>query len=156
MSSFEILSKICDNLDSITRRFWWNPKKDNGRYLALNACDKMCIPKKSGGLGFRKNTLINMALLAKLAWMVASNRDSMCMNLLRRKDKVRKDWLRKEAVINASPIWKAIENSKKVIRKGACNNVGDGISINIWMDPWIPWLEGFKPRKKMRTQYWHL
>ena len=98
----------------------------------------MCIPKKSSGLGFRKNKLINMTLLAKLAWMVASNRDNMCMNLLRSKYKVRKDWMRKEVVTNAFPIWGAIENSKQVCRNGACYNVGDGMSINIWMYPWVP------------------
>jgi hypothetical protein len=47
-----------------------------------------------------------------------------------------------------SPNWRAIENSKQMIIKGACYNVWGGISINIWMDPWVPWLEGFKPRLK--------
>ena len=37
MSTFEVPATICDNIDAITRRFWWNPKKSSGRYLAWKA-----------------------------------------------------------------------------------------------------------------------
>ena len=49
----------------------------------------------------------------------------------------------------ASPIWKAIENAKKVVIKGVCYLIGDGASINIWMDPWVPWIQNFKPRPRV-------
>ncbi len=55
----------------------------------------------------------NFALLSKLAWMVASGRDSVCMRLLRSKYKVRRDWLRKAPCKTASPTWRAIKNAKK-------------------------------------------
>lgn len=35
--------------------------------------------------------------------------------------------------------------SKKVIVKGACYFIGDGSSINIQKDPWVPWIQGFIP-----------
>ena len=35
-SSFDVSVKVCDKLDSITKRFWWNPKKDSGNFLAQN------------------------------------------------------------------------------------------------------------------------
>jgi ribonuclease HI len=80
--------------------------------------------------------------------MVASKRESLCMAMLRSKYKVRADWMRRNPIKGASPIWRAIEKSKKVIKKGACFLVGDGCAINVWMDPWIPWIEGFKPRPR--------
>ena len=148
MSTFELPSKLCENFDAQRRRIWWNQKKENGRYLAWKAWDQLCLPKQCGGLGFRKSKDCNCALIAKLAWMVASNRDSLCMRSLRSKYKVRINWLRKDPVRNASPIWKAIENTKTLILKGACFLVGDGKSIDRWLDPWIPWVEGFKPKPK--------
>ena len=132
----------------MTRRFWWNPKTPSGRFLAWKSWDALCLPKKDGGLGFRKNKNFNKALLAKLAWMVVSNRNSICMKLVRSKYKVRGDWLFKDPVKNSSPIWRAIEKTKKLITKGACFLVGDGTSINVWKDPWIPWLQDFKARPK--------
>uniref|UniRef100_A0A2N9FPZ2 Reverse transcriptase domain-containing protein n=1 Tax=Fagus sylvatica TaxID=28930 RepID=A0A2N9FPZ2_FAGSY len=148
MSTFEVPKKICENLDAVTRRFWWNPKTPSGRFLAWKSWDALCLPKKDGGLGFRKNKNFNKALLAKLAWMVVSNRNSICMKLVRSKYKVRGDWLFKDPVKNSSPLWRAIEKTKKLITKGACFLVGDGTSINVWKDPWIPWLQDFKARPK--------
>ena len=99
-------------------------------------------------MGFRKSKDFNKALLAKLAWMIASNRDNLCMNLLRSKYKVKENWIQSEPSKNASPIWKAIEKTKPLIAKGACYLIGNGASINVWVDPWIPWLAGFKPNPK--------
>ena len=91
---------------------------------------------------------MNQALLAKLAWMIASKRDSLCMRILRAKYKVRNDWLRKNPPKRASSVWKAIEGAKKLIAKGARYLIGDGTFVNAWIDPWIPWVQGFKPKPK--------
>ena len=104
MSTFSIPKKVCDNLDSLSRRFWWNPKKLEGHFLAWRAWDKHCYPKSQGGLGFKKAKDFNNALFAKLAWMIASKRDNLCMNILRAKYKVSRDWLHSEPPKRASPI----------------------------------------------------
>jgi hypothetical protein len=49
---------------------------------------------------------------------------------------------------NASHTWKAIERLKSVIAVGACFLVGDGAVIDIWKDPWLPWLPNFVPQPK--------
>ena len=36
-SAFNIPEKICDKLDSLTRRFWWKPKEKEGRFVAWKA-----------------------------------------------------------------------------------------------------------------------
>ena len=87
MSSFEILAKICNNLDVASRHFWLKPKKQYGKYLVWKAWDKLCLPKGKGGLGFKKAKDTNRTLLAKLAWMVASKHDNLCMAILREKYK---------------------------------------------------------------------
>ena len=135
MSSFKIPSKICDNLNATIRRFWWKPKEVDGKFLACKAWYKLCLPKSKGGLGFKKAKDTNNILLAKLAWLVASKRDSLRMEILRSKYKVRQDWLHKPPPKSTSPIWRAIEGAKSIIVKGACYLMGDGASVDIWQDP---------------------
>ena len=46
---------------------------------------------------FQKKTRgVNEALLSKFAWMVASGKQSLCMEVLRSKYKVKEDWLKAE------------------------------------------------------------
>lgn len=135
MSTFNIPIKVCNKLDSLTRRLWWKLKQQDSKFIAW----------KEGGLSFKKAKNINNALLAKLAWMVATKRDSLCIKILRSKYKVKEDWLRTDALKKASPIWKAIESTKGIITKGACYMIGDGKSIDVWLDPWVPWVQGFIP-----------
>jgi len=80
--------------------------------------------------------------------MIASKRDNLCMSILRSKYKVRQDWLFKESPKNASPTWGAIKSAKHTVIKGACYQVGDGTSTNVWSDLWVSWLPTFKPKPK--------
>ncbi|XP_050266577.1 uncharacterized mitochondrial protein AtMg00310-like [Quercus robur] len=148
MSAFSIPNKVCDKLDSLTRRFWWKPCQREGIFIAWNSWDKLCYPRSVGGLGFKKAKNVNSALLAKLAWMIASKRDRLCMRILSSKYKVKEDWLRAEASKHVSPIWKVIENAKAIVSKGACFIIGDGSLVDVWLDPWVPWIQGFIPTPK--------
>ncbi|XP_075649813.1 putative mitochondrial protein AtMg00310 [Castanea sativa] len=155
MSTFNIPKKVCENLDSLSRRFWWNPKKSEGKFLAWRSWDKLCYPKSQGGLKFKKAKDINNALLDKLAWMISSKRDNLDMNILRSKYRVSEDWLQSKPPKRASPIWKAIELAKKIIVKGACYTIGTWTSINVWTNPWVPWIEGFIPTPKEEVYSQH-
>ena len=93
MSLIKVPSNICDKLDVLTRHFWWKPINQDGKLLALKSWDKLCYPKAKGALGFKKVAVFNNVLLTKLAWMIASKCDSLCMLLLRAKYKVRQGWL---------------------------------------------------------------
>lgn len=62
-----------------------------------------CHPKSQGGLGFKKAKDFNLALIAKLAWMVASKRESICVDILRAKYKVKHAWLYSDPIKKASP-----------------------------------------------------
>jgi len=89
MSTFSIPTKVCNRLDSLTRRFWWKPKQQDSKFITWKAWDYLCSPTKEGGLMFKKAKDINNALLEKLAWMVVTIEDSLCIKILRSKYKVK-------------------------------------------------------------------
>ena len=95
--------------------------------MAWKSWDSLCRPKDEGGLDFRKSKAFNQALLAKIAWWVVVNKDSICVRALRSKYKVDEDWLGSEPSKNASHLWCAIEKLRPIIKMGACFSVGDEI-----------------------------
>ena len=48
---FRVPHKICEELDDKVRKFWWMPRENKSRFLALKAWDHVCQPKQCGGLG---------------------------------------------------------------------------------------------------------
>ena len=147
-STFDVPTVGCDKLDAMTRRFWWNPKKVSGRFLAWKSWDHLCTSKNNGGLGFRKAKKFNEVYIAKLTWMIASKRNSPCMVALRSKYKVTNSWLREEPRKFSSHTWRAVERVKILITKRACFLIGNGGSIDIWKEPWVP---GYIARPKSLT-----
>lgn len=137
-------TKFVTNLTPSLGGFGGSPRNKRA-CSSWRAWDKLRFPKRVGGLGFKKAKDINNALLAKLAWMIASKRDSLCVLILRAKYKVKHGWLRIDPPKSASPIWKAIEKAKRIVIKGACYAIGDGSSVDVWQDPWVPWIHGFIP-----------
>ena len=70
MQTFLLPVSVCDQLDKVTRDFWWGVKADEKKHLYLKAWDSICSPKAAGGLGFRKAREFNRSLITKLGWQL--------------------------------------------------------------------------------------
>jgi hypothetical protein len=64
MGCFMLSNKMCNKLTSIALGFWWG-SADGKRKVPWIAWNKMCAPKRRGGMGFRNFSVFNQALLAK-------------------------------------------------------------------------------------------
>ena len=60
MSTFDAPSKVCDNLDVLTKKFWWNSKNSNDKYLA---CTKLCYLKSRGPLVLKRANNLRREML---------------------------------------------------------------------------------------------
>uniref|UniRef100_A0A803N1L4 Reverse transcriptase zinc-binding domain-containing protein n=1 Tax=Chenopodium quinoa TaxID=63459 RepID=A0A803N1L4_CHEQI len=104
----------------------------------------MYVLKKFGGLGFRNMRNFNKALLAKQAWRILTNEDSLMSKVLKGKYFPKTYFMEAKASQNGSFTWRSILSSREVLEKGARKLIGDGYATRIWNDPWIPTLPGFK------------
>lgn len=77
MATYLLPLKVCEDLDALVRKFWWETKPKASGFLALKAWKDVYKPKELGGFGFRKFRDFNLALLAKLGWKLASGEDCL-------------------------------------------------------------------------------
>ena len=99
---------------------------------------KMCVPKTQGGMGFRDIHCFNLALLAKQAWRLLDNPDSLCATILRAKYYPDGDLLNSKPKHGASFTWQSIMAGITTLKRGYIWRVGNGHNINIWEDAWMP------------------
>lgn len=94
--------------------------------------------KNQGGLGFRDLRIFNQALLARQAWWILEHPDSLCARLLKAKYFPRGSLVDTVPHVNASQTWQAILYGLELLKKGLIWRIGNGTSVRIWRDAWIP------------------
>ena len=73
---FRMPESICNKMDSIVRAFWWGHELGEHK-LHLIKWDQVCQPKRNGGLGIKKFSLMNQAMFAKQYWRITQNSNSL-------------------------------------------------------------------------------
>jgi len=76
MQCFQIPCTTSRQIDKISRDFFWK-NSVTSRGLPMVSWDKICLPKKSGGLGLRKMEALNSAFMCKLIWKLFSGPEFM-------------------------------------------------------------------------------
>lgn len=135
MTTFKVPSSICKELDKLAMKFLWSSRSKSGKYMALKSWDDICKTKGEGGLGFHRFSDINLALLAKLAWSIASEEETLWCRILRTKYLRGQSFFHYEIEFGVSNVWRGILSTRQWIMKGVYFQVGDGASIDVWSDP---------------------
>lgn len=136
MSCFDLTKGLCDDLNSMIGRWWWSQNDKENRIHWL-AWEKLTLSKKQGGLGFHDLRLFNMAMLARQAWRLLINPDTLCDRVLKAKYFPDGDLLHCRLVNGISYTWRSILKGVELLNEGIIWRVGNGESINIWSDPWL-------------------
>ena len=64
MSVFQLPMKLCDELDAMSAKFWWD-QVGNERKIHWQNWEKLTLSKKDGGMDFKDLRAFNLAMLAK-------------------------------------------------------------------------------------------
>ena len=100
----------------------------------------LCQDKGQGGMGFKDLTMFNEAMLAKLAWRLLHDDNSLFYRVFKARFFPRETILEAKDSLSASYAyaWKSILKGRDVILKGALWRIGDGKRVRIWGDNWLP------------------
>ena len=137
MSCFLLTKKVCKGLSSCMAKFWWSSSLDK-RSLHWISWQKLASPKCKGGMGFRDLQLFNLALLGKHGWRFLTAPTSLCARVMKGRYFPDMDFMHASVPKTASSTWRAIVAGRQALQTGLIRRVGDGASINIWHDQWIP------------------
>ncbi|KAM0908155.1 hypothetical protein ACQ4PT_015643 [Festuca glaucescens] len=137
MGLFKLPFGLLDEITQMIRDFWWGSEKGK-RKAHWMSWDSMLRPKDQVGMGFKDMRLFNQALLAKQAWRLLQNPDTLCAQIL--KAKYFPQGLLTDTAFpgNASPTWRALEYGLELLKLGAIWRIGNGASVRVWRQPWIP------------------
>uniref|UniRef100_A0A0A9C9E1 Reverse transcriptase zinc-binding domain-containing protein n=1 Tax=Arundo donax TaxID=35708 RepID=A0A0A9C9E1_ARUDO len=137
MGVFKMTAGFCEDYMKMIRNFWWGDEVDQ-RKVHWVAWEKMILLKYKGGLGFRDMRFFNQALLGRQAWRLIQFHDSLCARMLKAKYFPNGELIDTVFPADSSPLWKGIEYSLELLKKGLVWRIGSGDRVRIWRDQWLP------------------
>jgi hypothetical protein len=114
MACFRLPRGLCQHIDGLLRSFWWG-RKEGKRKTCWVAWEEMTKPKYFGGTSFRETELFNLALLAKQAWRLLTEPDTLSARILKAVYFPNDGFL--DAQLGGSPsrVWHAIMDGKNIL-----------------------------------------
>ncbi|XP_019189682.1 PREDICTED: uncharacterized protein LOC109184096 [Ipomoea nil] len=137
MSIYLIPITLCASLERLMNRYWWG-HGGQGSSIHWLAWDRMCKPKKHGGMGFKRLHEFNLALLAKQGWRLLTNPTSLMARVFKARYFPTTSFY--EAVMGGNPsyVWRSIMASQDLLKSGCRRRIGNGASTQVWTAPWLP------------------
>ena len=89
-------------------------------------------------MGFRDLRNFNLAMLAKQGWRLLNEKESLVFRCFKDKYFPRGNFLEAIDVPNSSFVWESLLAAQHILKKCCCWRVGDGCSIWVMHDKWIP------------------
>ncbi|XP_059446670.1 uncharacterized protein LOC132178237 [Corylus avellana] len=98
----------------------------------------MGLSKTQGGMGFRDLVCFNKALLAKQIWRLWKAPENLIAQIMKAKYYPNSTVLDAPLGNRPSFAWRSIQGASDLVKDGLVWRVGNGKSIHIWKDKWLP------------------
>ena len=137
MSCFKLPKGLIKEIEIMIRKFWWGYSGDSKKVHWVK-WESLCQGKDFGGLGFKEIKKFNEALLAKQVWRMLKNPESLCHRVFKARFFPNCSILEAPNSTSGSYAWKSILSARNVVRKGVVWRIGDGRTVCIKEDKWLP------------------
>jgi hypothetical protein len=124
MGIFKLPFGLLEELTKMIRDFWWGSEKGR-RKTHWISWDSMLRPKEHGGIDFKDMRLFNQALLARQAWRLIQQPNTLCAQVLKAKYFPHVIPMDTTFSSNASSNWSSIEYDLELLKKGIIWRIGN-------------------------------
>ena len=133
LSLFTIPTYVANKIEKLQRDFLWGDSKTH-----LVGWDKICAPIANGGLGIRKLTTFNKALLGKWLWRFGKEEDQLWRRVVASKyEEECGGWTSKLGRgAHGCGLWRGIRMGWEDFSKNCQFVVGLGNRTRFWQDEW--------------------
>ncbi|XP_058783591.1 uncharacterized protein LOC131658300 [Vicia villosa] len=137
MSCYKIPTGVCEEKERMLARFWWGAKNGE-RKIHWMSWERMSKAKGMGGMGFKGISDFNTSLLGKHYWRLMKEETSLLSEVW--KGRYYPNCKVQEAGVGFSPsyAWRSVQSSKELVLEGSRWRIGNGRSLKIWEDKWVP------------------
>ncbi|RVX20110.1 putative ribonuclease H protein [Vitis vinifera] len=124
-------------LEKIQRDFLWGGGALERKPHLVN-WDTVCMDKRKGGLGVRRLSILNRALLCKWNWRFAIERENFWRHVISRKfGEEEGGWSSREVRESYGVgFWKEIRKEGALMQNKVAFLVGNGRRVKFWKDIW--------------------
>ncbi|KAL2904127.1 hypothetical protein RDABS01_002837 [Bienertia sinuspersici] len=139
LSTFKVPLSICDKMDAIISKFFWNSTTDR-KGIPWVRRQILHLPKGMGGLGIRSFRIFNQALLMTKAWRLKDKPLSLLTRVYNAKYNNALDWthgIPQPRTGAKSWGWTGLSEGINLLQQGCCWKVGSGTSISVMEDRWV-------------------
>ena len=137
MSIFLPPKELCKEINKLMHKFWWGSKGDEKK-IHWMSWERIGRSKSKGVMGFRDLISFNKALLAKQCWRLIQYPDSLAAIIIKEKYFSRGDFLSAKLGSRPSFAWRSLLTGHELLSVGLLWRIGDGKSVSIWSNKWIP------------------
>ena len=133
LSLFTIPTHVANKIERLQRDFLWEDSRNH-----LVGWDKVCAPLENGGLGVRKITTLNKALLGKWLWRFGVKETRLWRRVVALKfGEEWGGWTSKlDRGVHGCGLWRSIRMGLKVFSKNIRFEVGVGDRVKLWTNHW--------------------
>ncbi|XP_060972000.1 uncharacterized protein LOC115703869 [Cannabis sativa] len=136
MSVFLIPQEVTRDIEGLMSKFWWQSSNNSPKGIHWMSWKKLCKHKSKGGMGFRNLRSFNLALLGKQGWRLITKPETLVSRIFKARYYPR--FFTADIGNNPSYVWHSVLEARQFLSHGVCWSIGNGNSISILGEPWLP------------------